>query len=80
MTCLACVLWMGSWLVRLQRCQSDLAKVLGTLDTEDLNAVAEFPKPIVLAVELSRQFSMWVSALEICLYFEGFLSILTKGD
>lgn len=71
---------MGSWLVRLQCCQSDLAKVLGTLDTEDLNAVAEFPKSIVLAVELSRQFSMWVSALEIRLYFEGFLSILTKGD
>lgn len=60
-------------------CQSTLANVLGTLNPKDFNAVAEFPKPVDLAMESSRQFSMWVSASEIRFYFEGFLSILTKG-
>lgn len=63
-----------------QCCQSVLANVLGTMNAEDFNAVAGFPKSIDLAMELSRQFSLWVSASEICLYFEGFLSILTKGN
>lgn len=49
-----------------------------TLDAEDLCAVTEAFTSTVLARELSRQSSKWVSVLKMCLYFQGFLSIMTE--
>lgn len=59
-------------------CQSILANILDTLDAEDIYAVAEVLTSTVLAMELPRQSSKWVSVLKRCLYFQGFPSIVTK--
>lgn len=59
-------------------CQTICANMLDTLDAEDIYAIAEVLTSTALAMELSRQSSKWVSALKQCLYFQGFLSIVTK--
>lgn len=51
--------------------------MLDNLDA-DLYAVAEVLTSPVLAVELSRQPSKQVSVLKLCLYFQGYLSTVTK--
>lgn len=72
------VFWMGSWLVRSLCYQLVLANTLGTLDAEDLHALAEVFTSSGLAMELSRQSSKWVSVLMMCLYFQCFLCVVME--